>query len=579
MSTEPVGDFTFVLHAHLPYVLAHGKWPHGMDWLCECAAESYLPLLDTLCQLVDEGYQPKITLGLTPVLTEQLADEGFRAEFIHYLQGRIADAETNEKEFGAQGNQHLAALARGWQEFFGGVLDRFQGRYGGDLVGAFRRLQEGGHIEIITSAATHGYLPLLGSDANVQAQVKQGVASYRRHFGRAPRGFWLPECGYRPRYQWTSPVPGTGARATLRKGVEEFLSEQGIDYFFVDSHLLVGGEAIGVYLDRFEALGALWERFAAQYQPRAAEHGMSPYEPYLASSAPEGQQPVAFFTRDPDTGIQVWSGEHGYPGDGWYLDFHKKHYPGGHRYWRVTSARSDLAEKQEYDPERVDERIRENAGHFKQVVKDILRTYRRESGRPGIVVAPYDAELFGHWWFEGPRWLYWVLRWANEDPELRPVTCSEHLEARPPSTVVSLPEGSWGQGGFHWIWLNDWTMWTWKHVYEAEQEYTELAASLEGHPDERAQRVLRQAGRELLLLESSDWQFLISTWSARDYAELRCAEHFHVFKRLAGIARRLGEGEEPSPGEWSFLAMTEERDRVFPDLEPGWFARVQHPPR
>ena len=580
MSTPPLGSFTFILHAHLPYVLAHGRWPHGMDWLCECAAESYLPVLDTLNRLVDEGYSPRLTLGLTPILTEQLADEGFKHEFPSYLQKRIDDAVANRKEFEAQGSTHLAELASMWQAFFSSMLDRFLHHYQRDLVGAFRRLQEAGHIEVITSAATHGYLPLLGSDISVQAQVKQGIASYRRHFGCAPRGFWLPECGYRPRYFWASPIPGAEpAQPQLRKGIEEFLSEQGIEYFVIDSHLLMGGEAVGVYLDRFEALSTLWRQFASQYQPGPLSADKSPYRAYLVSAAPAGQQPVAVFTRDPDTGVQVWSGEHGYPGDGWYLDFHKKHYPGGHRYWRVTSSKSDLAEKWEYEPERVHDRILENAGHFKQVVKDVLGHFHQVTGEQGIVVAPYDAELFGHWWFEGPTWLYWVLRWMNEDPALRPVTCSQHLALQPPSTVITLPEGSWGQGGFHWIWLNDWTTWTWKHVYQAEAEYQDLCRRFAPHPDPQLQAVLKQAGRELLLLESSDWQFLISTWSARDYAELRCAEHFHIFQRLAGLARALGEGRSVDPGELAFLGTVQERDRVFPDLEPAWFSQLDHPPQ
>lgn len=286
---------------------------------------------------------------------------------------------------------------------------------------------------------------------------------------------------------------------------------------------------------------------------------------------------MAVFTRNPETSIQVWSGEHGYPGDGWYLDFHKKHFPGGHRYWRVTSAKSDLAEKKEYEPHRAAERVPENAGHFKQLVKDILAAHNQATGEVGLLCAPFDAELFGHWWFEGPEWIYLVLKWMNEDPEMSPVTCAEYLEAHPPHTVVALPEGSWGQGGFHWIWLNEWTTWIWRDIYAAEDEMPRLAELALRSGDAHLSRIVSQAARELLLLEASDWPFLISTWTARDYAERRAALHHEAFSRLADMARRRERGESLAPDEEQFLADCEARDSVFPDIDPAWWARVERP--
>ena len=580
MSNQAVGSFTFILHAHLPYVLAHGRWPHGTDTLFECAAETYLPLLNIFNRLVSEGCSPKVTLGITPVLTEQLADEEFRREFPEYLEIRIRGADENRREFEQEGEPHLAELAKMWHQHFMGIRDEFVHRYGRDLVGGFRALQDGGHIEIITSAATHGYLPLIGEDTSVQAQVKQGIAAYQRHFGRPPHGFWLPECAYRPRYRWAPPVTnGISAQPRLRKGVEEFLSENQIDYFVIDSHMLMGGEAIGVYLDRFEALRTLWRQFEAAYRPQPIDTDKSTFRPYLVSSSPEGMRPVAVFSRNPETSIQVWSGEHGYPGDGWYLDFHKKHFPGGHRYWRVTSAKSDLAEKKTYEPHRAAERVPENAGHFKQLVKDLLWRHNQEGGGHGILCAAYDTELFGHWWYEGVEWLYHVIKWVHDDPDLRLATCSEFLADHGPSTVISLPEASWGQGGFHWIWLNEWTTWTWKHIYRAEAEMHALAVEFGERDDSQLQDILRQCARELLLLESSDWQFLISTWSARDYAEARAAYHAQAFQRLAAMARKCGRGEAVDHVDWTFLGDCQRRDAIFPDVEPKWWARVDYPPQ
>lgn len=572
------GSFAFVLHGHLPYVLTHGKWPHGSDMLFECAAESYLPLLQTLDRLVAEGVSPKVTMGITPVLAQQLADPDFGEQFAAYLQERSRIAGENRDEFRQQSQRHLADLAEGWRTHFLSLRQSFLDHYRGDLIGAFRRLQDEGHIEIMTSAATHGYLPLIGRDESVQAQVKAGVRVYQRHFGRSPRGFWLPECAYRPRYEWASPLPdGGGPQPALRKGVEEFLAESGIEYFIVDTATLMGGAAMGVYLDRFPGLQRLWERFRASYQPGPIAVEKSPYEVYLVASALEERTPVAFFTRDERTGAQVWSGDLGYPGDGWYLDFHKKHFPGGHRYWRVTSSQSDLDSKEVYEPARAQERIPENAQHFCNLIRELLADYRQRTGREGIVCAPYDAELFGHWWFEGPQWLYQVLKGLAAAPEVELTTCSGHLEQTTPETAVALPESSWGQGGFHWIWLNEWTTWIWRDIYASEAEMPKLAELAAESHDPKVAAIVTQAARELLLLEASDWPFLISTWTARDYAERRAAFHHEAFVRLADLARRAAQGEALSADDEQFLAECQARDAIFADLDLDWWRRVERP--
>ena len=568
------GKLIFVLHSHLPYVISHGKWPHGMDWINEAAAETYLPLLQVMDRLISEGISPKLTIGITPVLSEMLADEVFKDEFAAYLDQKIEAAAHDAEEFyRTTDSRHY--LARMWEEFYGSMKKYFLETLKRDIPGAFRKLQDDGHIEIITCAATHGYLPLLGEDTSVQAQVKLGVATYRKHYGRKPKGFWLPECAYRPAYEWTPPVEGFGGPRP-RKGVEEFLGENGIRYFIVDSHLLRGGISVGVYLDRFEALRQLWKNFESQYTQVEEDSAKSSHKLYYVSSA-EGKGPVAFFARDPQTGIQVWSGEHGYPGDGAYLDFHKKHFPGGHRYWKVTSAKSDLADKLVYEPEQVEARIKENALHFKNLVRDICRGEGLIDGNPPMVCAPFDAELFGHWWFEGPRWLYAVLKETALDPEIEVCTLSEYYEAYPPVQVVSLPEGSWGQGGFHWIWLNDWTTWTWRHVYEDEKLMREAAASYADRTDEPLASLMKQLARELVLLESSDWQFLISTWSARDYAEMRFTHHHDDFLQLLALAHKAAAGEPLSEGERESVRIIEERDKVFDLIDPRWWARVEFP--
>jgi 1,4-alpha-glucan branching enzyme len=275
---------------------------------------------------------------------------------------------------------------------------------------------------------------------------------------------------------------------------------------------------------------------------------------------------VACFVRDAETGMVVWSGEHGYPGDGWYLDFHKKHFPGGLRYWRVTAASADLDAKEPYQPAEIPGRVAENADHFAGLVQRLLAA---DPSAAPLLVAPYDSELFGHWWHEGPAWLGKVLRRIDAAPDVQPTTCGEYLERFPPDTSVALPEGSWGEGGFHGIWLNPETEWSWRLIYEAEDE---LAEAVGQKRSAIGDRLFVQALREFMLLTSSDWQFLISTWSARDYAENRLRYHHEALERLFDFMARDRAGAAITESELDYVAELERRDRPFADLDPSWFS-------
>ena len=576
---QPLGTFSFVLHSHIPYVLAHGRSPHGTDWLSEAAAETYLPLLDVCYRLVAEELSPKITLGLTPVLVEQLRDPSFQDELSGYLRGKVEASQANQDHFRREGNYHMAYLARYWEDWYSAALTDFEDKYGRDIVGAFAALQDAGHIEIITSSATHGYSALLSQDTSLQAQVKTGIQAYERHFGRKPRGYWLPECAYRPRYHWSPPVsiPEVEREPVLRKGTDEFLAENGIQYFFVEGSLLHGGEALGVYADKFGPLKEIYKQFQketvqVEYRPYTT------YRPYLVDSSGLLPKPtLAVFGRDSATGKQVWSGEHGYPGDEWYLEFHKKFVRErekslGLRYWRISADKADLGAKSLYEPHRAEERTQAHAAHFVPLVKEVLTA---QNDPQSIITAVYDTELFGHWWFEGPQFLYHVLKQMAQDPEITLQTVGNYLTQNPATLPVTLPEGSWGEGGFHYIWLNEQTAWSWKLVYEVEAEISQLAQ--EYGDNQAAAPILKQAAREALLLMASDWQFCISTGGAKDYSEVRLRNHYDNFQALAKLVRRAGGGEELSVGDWKNIAECEARDSVFPDIEPKWFARVEHP--
>src|SRR5437016_3463808 len=531
-----LGYVTFTLHSHLPYVVNHGTWPHGMEWLHEAAAETYLPLLRVFGDLEQQNLALNANVNLSPILLEQLSHPVFKEEFPKYLQRKIQAAIKDGEDFKRQGDSHSAEVAGFWGRFYEQTLRHFDELHG-DIIKGFAHFYESGAIEIITCGATHGYFPLLGTDASIRAQVRTGVDTHRRFFGRKPRGIWLPECGYRPAGPWRFPVSLNGAspnapKVFFREGIEQILSENGLEFFYVDTHLVDTSAKFTPY-----ELLAGGVPVAVEIPSDHPEKSF--YRPYYADSPDHSKTHVAFFTRDPRTGIQVWSGEHGYPGDGNYLEFHKKRWPGGHRYWRITGAKIDLGGKQPYDPQIALNRTRDHAAHFAKITTDALTQYGNNGAGMPILTAPFDAELFGHWWFEGPEWLKSIaLEYASPESQITLISCSEYLDLYSPTAFVAFPDGSWGAESNNSVWLNEDTAWTWKHIYPAELAVHQLANSGLWRGHETATRLARQICRELLLLESSDWQFLITTKHARDYAELRFNTHLEQLRTLLDIWRR-----------------------------------------
>ena len=438
----PAGFLALTLHAHLPYVVNHGTWPHGMAWLLEAAAETYLPLLRMLGNLERDGVPANININLSPILLEQLAHPVFIAEFPKYVTRKIVATREDEAFFIQAGEVHLAETARFWHRFFTTALDDFNA-LGGKIIDGFRHFSDIGMIEILTSGATHGYMPLLGTDESVRAQVRTAVETHVRHLGHAPRGIWSPECGYRPAGPWNYPVLHSGSDQPLpgfdRIGVEQAIAESSIDYFFVDTHQVEESEPTGSSSMRRNG----WQPQTPELEQMTHNPDRRFYQPYFVDGPGDstGSDSMAtVFPRDPRTAVQVWSSDMGYPADPNYLDFHKKRFPGGHRYWQVTGRHVDIADKQPYRPEQAAERIKSHASHFVQLVTEALQPGFNEHAPP-ILSGPFDAELFGHWWFEGVQWVEAVCRTLHESehrhrhyyvqPVSRPLSaCRLHRYAR-----------------------------------------------------------------------------------------------------------------------------------------------------
>lgn len=519
------GDLAFVLHAHLPFI-RHPEHRYHLEenWLYEATVATYLPLLEVFRGLVRDRVPFRITMSMSPPLVTMLRDDLLKTRFAAYLDRLVTLGERERAR--THGDATFHNLAGWYHERF----RRLRGLYDevhGDVVGAFKQLQDDGVLEIITVGATHGYQPVIREASARRAQVQVACESYAHHFGRWPRGIWLPECGY-------------------TEGVDQILAEAGLRYFFVDAH--------GI----------------ANARPRPP---LGLFAPIFCRSG------VAAFGRDLESSKQVWSAKEGYPGDGVYRDFYRDigfdlgldqigpyvHPDGirvhtGYKYFRVTGADVDLAHKQPYDPDAARERAAMHAGNFVfNRAKQIEHLAANMDRRP-LVVSPYDAELYGHWWFEGPMFLDFVARKVAFDQDvIKLATCAEYLEEFTVNAVAEPCPSSWGDGGYSGVWVDGSNDWIYRHVHRCEARMHELARRYQ-QPTDLERRALNQAARELLLLQSSDWAFIMKTATAVKYACDRVKAHLARFRRLD---REVSEGR--IDGGW--LADLEGRDNIFPEID------------
>lgn len=516
------GYMAVCLHTHLPYV-RHLDDPHALEqrWLFEAITESYIPLLNVFHRLRADGVGFRFAMSLTPPLMEMLRDPLMQARYQDHLDGliRLAEKEVvrlrNDQAFRSVAEMYLWKLREAQ-----GV---FRDQYHGDLLEAIAQLARTGHLELLTSAATHAYLPLLRSREAIRSQIRLGVRTFEEHLGYRPKGIWLPECGYRP-------------------GVDDLLAEEHLEYFFVDSHAVMHAD---------------------------------PASPYGVHAPVRTQAGLLAFGRDRDSAKQVWSSKEGYPGDHDYREYYRDvgfdldwEYIRGHvhpdgirvntglKYYRITG---NGPHKEPYVPAWAEERAAAHASHFIYMRQKQVEKLHGETGRAPIIVSPYDAELFGHWWYEGPAFLNYLCRKMYYDQnELKLIAPMEYpLCAEAP--LADLPESSWGNEGYSTVWLNEANCWVYRHLHAAEEK---IAALAEGRPhaSDLEKRALNQAGRELMLAQSSDWTFIISAQTAVDYANRRLNEHLRWFYLLCSQV----ESERIDEAQLQYL---ERAHAVFPHLD------------
>lgn len=511
-----------VLHSHIPYVRGKGKWPFGEVWLYEAMAETYIPLLTALKRLVDEGVGVRLSFSFTPVLLEQLLHPDIKEGFIVYLEEKERLAEKDIRLYRARGKREIARLAEYYANFYREIKRDFEIEMDRDLVAYVGELKRLGVIEVLATAATHAYLPLIHDKKSLELQVGLGREVYEQCFGERPQGFWLPECGY-------------------SEGLDDVLEKNGFQYFFVDSHGLEGGKP--VFASSFRETNPNVEEYYS------ASTGLTTYKAYRVKD-----KPLAVFGRNALISYQVWSQDYGYPGDPVYREFHRSSDESGLKYWRVTNRFGDLASKDIYDPVVAKRKALEHAEHFHKMLDRVADEAVGLGFEEPLLVACYDTELFGHWWWEGVFWLEQVLRMMDNSDCLMvlPQTCLEDFNRLDQATVL---ESSWGMGGKHWGWYNTETEWMWDTIREAIEQVNGIEANCGPILSE----AYHLAWCELLLMQSSDWFFMVTGNQTRDYAVKRFFEHY---ARLTRICQALKSGDTGTDF-LSWLNRVKQEDSIF----------------
>ncbi|MHA2007845.1 MAG: glycoside hydrolase family 57 protein [Promethearchaeota archaeon] len=526
-----LGYFGLVLHGHIPWCKKSGVWPAGEEWLMEAICETYVPMLNVLRKLKNKGLKTAITINITPVLAEQLADDYMKDRFSEYMEDLISRANSDIKKF--ENNPERKRVAEFHLKNFEHVLDSFYNNYYRDLLGSFKWLQDEGTIELITCGVTHGFLPLLNGDSAIFAQIQLAVDTHKKYFSRIPKGIWLPECAYRPKEYKDGKV---------RESIDYWLNNSGIEYFFVESHGILDAEIL----------------------EQRNDIGLNTKFGYSLETG------VSVFGRNKTTSRQVWDAKIGYPGDEYYQEFHYKDPESGLRYYRITGKKLGNETKQIYNIGRAVEKVETHANHFVNLLESEVQEFSAKYGLKGIVISPFDFELYGHWWAEGIKWLSKIIELINNNEKIELITISNYISKHKDQfSTIKMEESSWGEGGDFRVWKNPDHGWIWPYINGSIKEF-ETVLDNNQNPIEWERRILNQIARELLLMEGSDWPFLLYTNQAKDYANQRFHHHHQRFNKLVWAAKNFNEKNRINLSE---LEEIETIDSCFQDINIDYFRK------
>ena len=521
------------LHSHMPSVIKHDAWPHGSVWLSEVVFESYIPLLKALRKLYEEGISPTLSFDLSPVLIEQLAHLDSLSIFTKYAEQQIEQSQIDRHTFKNIPEAICnIPMADYWEAFYQSGLEYVKDLQGHTLLHEYKRAQEDGLIEIMNCGLTHAYLPLLNSKYSVIQQIAYSATVYEQYFGINSSSMFLPECGYAPTMQ------DVNGEYTL----EDILLDSSIQRIILDQQHSI--------------------QYPREY-PQAMPEDLRPLQPVRLEGLSQRGTLIALI-RHKSASDKVWSQQNGYPKHQAYLEFHKREFNSSLRYWKVTNHSIYPDEKYPYSVDEAQSQVKKDAREYVQYLENLALSFYEKHSRTGVLCLAFDTELFGHWWFEGPDFLSHVIREIHAS-EILALKVPSDIEVNNAFPIVQCASGSWGLHGNDETWNNPKTMQILTSMHQAEMMFGERKSRIDSN-DSLQVRIMNQALRELLLLEASDWPFLISRQQASDYALLRFNEHFTYVTHLISLFDRVKRGDTICEDDIHLLEQIEQKDDLFQSI-------------
>ena len=456
-----------LLHAHLPYVRDPlAILPLEEVWLYQNIAECYIPLIEICHRLTQKTIRPSFALSISPTLLTMLQQPYYHKRFIEWAHTLCDTATLLKKK-----NTKACSALDFYINFITHSLSFFESIHC-QCADAFGDLFKNNSIELMTTAGTHPFFPLYRMYPEFQnLQIMAGIQEYAKNFGKKPVGFWLPELGY-------------------YAGIERYLLHNSVAYTVVNDTSVLLGNTIPA---------------TGNFFPLKTQEGL------------------VVFPRDAVLSMKIWSSHNGYPGNPAYREFHRDamyelpelSLNNNKLLGLKIYAISGSDQKEYYEPQKAKEVVQQQVDDFIAAIVQRAHEVERIIKRKPVFVLPFDAELFGHWWFEGPLFLELLI----EAIALRDdITCVMPHELLDCDMETAQPvESSWGRGNDFSTWYNAKVRHT---VLKLDELLYRFSKALYGN-----EHALQQCARELMLAASSDWQFMISTRSYADYAQKRFEEH------------------------------------------------------